>query len=350
MFFSPRIRLQPLVQFCRRLAIATAAGIEDRKIWRDEAQRGSRAQRAVVGQVADKLARGGSVADALAATDNFLPKLFKQLVAVGDASGQLDRTYRRLAEHYEHAIAARRTLISGLAWPLIQLTLAALVIGGTIWITSALNLKNFNGEPLDIFGFGLTGAKGLAIYIGVLTLLMFAVVTVLEAMRRGMFWTRGLQRTLVRLPIIRSAVETLALARFCWTMHIIMQTSMDLRKALPLALDSTGNDYYRRQSPEVVRRIAQGMSLHMSLAATGAFPGELIDAVAVGEQSGMLAETLERQAKEYQERGADAISRLALVLGWVVWAAIAVVIIMLIFRVMTGYTGMIEDLAKPGAI
>jgi type II secretory pathway component PulF len=349
MIFSPRIRLRPLVDLCRRLAMATSAGIDDRKIWRDEGGRGGATQRAVATQVADRLARGESVGDALAASGGFLPPLFKQLVAVGDASGQLDRAYRRLAEHYEHAVAARRALLAGLAWPLIQLAIAALVIGGTIWISDVLGLKGIDGEPVDIFGLGLVGARGLAIYIGILTLVMFAVVLAIEATRRGMFWTRRLQRLVVRVPIIRGAVETLSLARFCWTMHIILQTSMDLRKALPLALDATGNDFYRRETPDVVQRLAQGMPLHQALAATGAFPAELIDAIAVGEQSGMLAETMERQARQYQDRGADAIGQLAMAFGWLVWAAIAAVIITLVFRVVTGYSTMLQNLSKPGA-
>ncbi|HMO85078.1 MAG TPA: type II secretion system F family protein, partial [Lacipirellulaceae bacterium] len=155
------IRLKPLAQLCRRLAVATGAGLEDRRIWRDEAARGGAAQRRAVGRVADGIARGQSVDDALAAAGAYFPDMFRRMVAVGEASGNLDRTYRRLAEHYENLLATRRTLRSALAWPALQLGLALATIGLVIAITSALDLKNLDGEPLDLFGLGLTGPNGL---------------------------------------------------------------------------------------------------------------------------------------------------------------------------------------------
>ena len=68
MFLSPHIRVKPLAALCHRLTMATSAGIQDRKIWQQESERGGVAQRGVVGQVSDSLARGESIADALQQT------------------------------------------------------------------------------------------------------------------------------------------------------------------------------------------------------------------------------------------------------------------------------------------
>jgi len=349
MFFSPRIRLKELAQLCRRLATATGAGLGDRRIWRSESERGGPWQRAYVGDVSDQIERGTSVADALAATGDYFPRMFRQVVAIGDATGQLDRAYRRLAEHYEHMIAARRTFLSALAWPAIQLGLALAVIGIVIWISGALGLKDVQGEPLDMFGFGLVGHRGLMLYIAALAFLAICMLLFIEANRRGMLWTRWLQRMALRVPVIGGALRTLALARFTWALQLVLDTAMDLRKAFPLALDAAGNDYYRRLGPPIARSIEQGMSITEAMASTGAFPHELLEAIEVGEHSGMLAETMQRQSAEYRERAAMAISVLASALGYLVWLAVAVFIVVLIFRVFSTYVGAIESLTKPGA-
>jgi type IV pilus assembly protein PilC len=348
MFLSPRIRLKPLAQLCRRLATATGAGLEDRRIWRDEAGRGGRAQREAVDKVSQALARGQAIDDALATTGAYFPPMFHQMVAVGDASGNLDRTYRRLAEHYEHMLAARRTLWGALAWPGLQLAFALVTIGLVIWLSSAFNLKSMDGQPLDVFGFGLTGSKGLTIYLMLVILAAIAVLLSIEAMRRGMLWTRALQNIALRIPGLGNALQTLALARFTWALQLVLDTAMDLRKALPLALDATGHDAYRRLGPHVARSISRGMSLHMALAETGAFPSDMLDAVSVGEQSGALAETIGRQSKVYHERAAAAAGLLARFFGGVVWVVIAVLIIMLILRVATSYVNTLNSLAQPG--
>jgi hypothetical protein len=56
---------------------------------------------------------------------------------------------------------------------------------------------------------------------------------------------------------------------------------------------------------------------------------------------------MQRQSREYQERAAMAIKIIAQALGYIVWAIVAGIIIMLIFRVAGFYTGTIESLTKP---
>jgi type IV pilus assembly protein PilC len=348
MFISPRIRLKPLGQFCRRLATATGAGLQDRRIWRDESQRGGRAQRAAVARVSDELARGQAIPDALAATESYFPPLFRQMVAVGDSSGNLDHTYRRLAEHYEQMLSARRTMLGALAWPALQLGVALLTIGVVIWLSTAFNLRNIDGEPLDMFGLGLTGRRGLSLYVMMVTLAGIALLLSIEAARRGALWTRSLQRALLRIPGLGDALRTLAMARFTWALQLVLDTSMDLRKALPLALDASGNDAFSQLGPRVARNIQQGMSLYESLAETGAFPTEFLEAIAVGEQSGMLAETMQRQSKDYQQRAATALSVLARLFGGLIWLLVAALIVVLIFRVFMGHVDAINRLSQPG--
>lgn len=347
MLFEPRIRLKPLAQLCRRLATTTAAGIQDRRIWRDEASRGGRSQRIAIAAVADELSRGRSIDDALAAAGDYFPPLFRQLVAVGDASGQLDRTYRRLAEHYEHMLTARRTLLAALAWPAFELGSAILAVGFIIWISTALDLKNADGDPLDMFGLGLTGSRGLTVYILGVIAAVIAVLLVAQAWSRGMLWTGSLQRLALKILGIGDAVQTMALARFTWAMQLVLETSMDLRKALPLALDATGNDHYRSLGPRVASSISRGSTLHMALAETGSFPKDLLEAISVGEEAGMLAETMERQSKDYQQRAVSAIGLLAIIFGGVIWALVATLIIVLIFRVYGGHINDINKFADP---
>jgi type II secretory pathway component PulF len=92
------------------------------------------------------------------------------------------------------------------------------------------------------------------------------------------------------------------------------------------------------------------MTLHAALASTGAFPRELLDAIHVGEQSGMLVEAMRRQADEYQQRARAALSILAQTLGYLVWALVAMLIITLIFRLYGSYIGTINRLSAPNAL
>jgi type II secretory pathway component PulF len=343
MLFSPRIRLQPLAQLCRRLATATAAGLEDRRIWKDEAARASGDRQGPLLTVADRLAQGDSIVEALQQTGDYFPPMFRRLAAVGEASGNLDRTYRRLADHYDRTLQAQRAFRGQLAWPLVQLGVALLVVGLLILIMGMLPAGPDGSPALDLLGFGLFGVKGLVVYVNVLVAAAVALLLVVESFRRGAPWARALQEWALRLPVVGGALHTLCLARFAWALQLVLDSPMDLRQALPLALDATGADYYARHGAAVARRIEQGATLHQALAATGAFPTELLDSIAVAEEAGALVETMQRESSEYERRAAASVGLLAQIAGYAVWLGVAGLIITLIFRIFTtAYLGPIR--------
>jgi type II secretory pathway component PulF len=94
-------------------------------------------------------------------------------------------------------------------------------------------------------------------------------------------------------------------------------------------------------------RVEQGQDIHSALAATGVFPKDLLDTIAVGEESGRLAEIMQRLSSDYQERSATAISVLAQVVGYLIWLLVAAIIILLIFQLFSSYVGVLQDAAKP---
>lgn len=347
MLFSPRIRLKPLAELCHRLAIATGAGIGDRKLWQSEAERGGGAQRRHVAIVAERLARGSAIDDALNATGDYFPPLFRQMVAVGEMSGQLDRTYKRLAEHYDRTLDAQRKFRQQLAWPAFQLGFALFTVGVLIWVMGILPVNTgTGGTQFDMLGLGLVGTKGLLIYVNVLLFAALAIVLAVESARRGMFWTRTVQQWALQLPVIGGALQTLALARLTWALQLVFDTPMDLRKAMPLAMDATGNEYYAKHGPRVARRIQEGATLHQSLAETGTLPRDLLENIAVGEEAGMLVETMRRQSQLYQEQAGAALALLAQLFGYALWLAVAGLIIVLIFRLFSVYIGTINSLTS----
>jgi len=344
MFGSPRIRLKPLANLCHRLATATNAGLEDRRIWRDEAQRGSATQRYYAGIISEELAATHSLAEALRKTDEYFPPLFRQMVEVGETSGQLGEIYKRLGRNYDQMVAAKRAFWSKLTWPMLQLVMALGAIGVLIWIMGMLPVnRGAGGTQVDLLGFGLIGNRGLVIYVAILAAIAGALWVTVEAARRRTGWALGIETAVLRIPVLGDALKTLCMSRFTWVLHLVFDTPMDLRKALPLALSATGSDYFAKLGPEVARRIEQGQSITVALAETGQFPSDLLDSLAVGEESGSLVETMKRQAAEYEERSSDAISLLAQFAGYGIWVLVVIFLIFMIMRLFASYIGMLES-------
>ena len=331
-----RIHIKRLAELCRRLALSTAAGLDDRRIWQREAEMRGRTWQLYVGRVRDAVARGQSVSLGLESTENYFPRLFRELVGVGERSGKLAYVYRRLAEHYERTLRVRRGMIGQLIWPLIQLVIAILVVGLLIWIMGILP-RAVGGPSLDPTGFGLTGSRGLFIYANFIIGIAIALLLFLEAARRGAFWIRRLQEFALRTPLLGKSLETLCLARIAWSLHLTLDTDMNLVTALPLVLRSAGNHYYEKHARLVTRYIQDGHEIHEALAATRAFPRDFLEIVEVGEASGTLPEAMERLSQQYEERAEVAIRSLSMMVSIGVWIAVAALIIWMIFRLALFY-------------
>ncbi|MBN2476551.1 MAG: type II secretion system F family protein [Pirellulales bacterium] len=342
MLLSSRIHAKSLAGLCRRLATALGAGIDVRTVFSREVDRASgEAGRRALRAVSDAVERGRSLAAALDATGNYFPTLFREMVAVGEQTGQLSEVFAQLADHYEHQTELRQTFLAVISWPLLQLGLAVLIVGFLIWIMGVIG--QITGNAVDPLGFGLVGNSGLAVYVAVVTLLAAAVLLLVQAVRRGLVWTRPIQRGVLRIPALGKALETMALSRLAWALHLTMNTGMDVRRALRLSLQSTRNAKFTDQIEPIDAEIVAGNSIHRAFVATGCFPHEFLDALAVGEESGKLVESMGRLARQYREHARTAIAVLTKVGGLMVWMLIAAVIIFLIFRLFAFYLGTINN-------
>jgi type II secretory pathway component PulF len=342
MLASYRFSNLALVELCHRLAVETDAGIDIRRTWQREAESAPARLKPYMQQVRDGVAGGKSLSLALAGTGRLFPPLFLEMVRVGEESGSLSSVFRRLESHYRRSQQAQRIFLAAIAWPMFELAFAIVVIGALIWVLGAIASRN-GGEPIDILGFGLVGTKGLIIYVNFVAAVGLCVGGLVVAMRRGALWTKSIQRALLRLPAVGGCIEKISLARLAWALHVTLNTAMDLRRVVPLALRATGNDHYICHTDLIVADVAAGQPLHVALAHSGAFPGEFLDALAVAEESGQTVESMDRLSKRYEEEAESAIRALAVVFGVMVGLLVMGIIVLLIFRLAGFYLGTINE-------
>jgi type IV pilus assembly protein PilC len=319
------------------------AGLDLRRIWQREASGRSAAElRRRMEQISTDVAKGVSLTEAIATTGDYFPRLFRELVEVGEQSGQLPEVFRHLADHYDQQVSLRRTFLVALTWPAIQLGLVVFIVGFLIWVMGFIG-KITHSEPIDILGFGLVGNSGLALYLLLVGGVAAMAAGAVSAARRGAAWTRPLLRGVMRLPVLGRALTTLALARLAWSLNLTLETDMPLTRALPLALRSTHHAEFIGHTDEIVRSVAAGDELAEAFANTGRFPTDFLEALHVGEQSGRLPETMTVLSRQYQEQAWSALKTLSVVGAFAVAALVALVIIALIFRLFAFYIGTIYD-------
>lgn len=343
-FWLRSISYSKLAGLLRRMGTSYGAGVDLRKLWSHESEFGSPTHRYYCDRVKQHLDAGGTVAEAVRDCDGYFPPLACEMIAIGETSGKLESVLFELADHYDQLVTLRRSFLMGIAWPAIQLTMAVSIVGLLIWIFGLISMQG--GETVDPLGFGLVGNSGLAIYFGLILLLCGMAVFVVVALKQQWFGPVPMQ-LLMRAPVIGKCIQTNALARVAWTLHLTLEAGVDARRSLRMAIRSSQLAYYIEKESAADRVIERGGEFYEALRETGRFPDEFLQAVSVAEHSGTVADALSALSRELADRAKVSNRVLTVAASFVIWGGVAALIIFLIFRLFFFYLGMINDALKP---
>jgi type IV pilus assembly protein PilC len=342
MFFSSRISTRQLAGLCRRMATSLTAGIDIRSVLAREADRPSGGiARAQIRRIRDAVNRGESLGEALAATGDYFPVIFREMAAVGEQTGHLDDTLAQLADHYDFQLSLRRGFWLSIIWPLVELGIALAVIGFLIWILGVIG--QITGTTVDILGFGLVGNRGLAVYLALVGSVGLGIACLLRAINRGLVWTRPIQKALLGVPVLGQALLWLALARLAWSLHLTLNAGMEIRRAVSLALRNSGNARFTDHAEAIDNGLRAGDSLYEIFRRTGAFPPQFLDSLHVGEETGNTVEVMARLSRHYRDQAESSMRVLAVFGFFAVFGLVALFIILMIFRLASFYIGTLND-------
>lgn len=343
-----------LIEFTQSVRFFLGSGMTLRDTMRALAENGTRPARREAVALGRDLAAGYGFPEALQRRGRRFPPLFRAMAAVGDETGNLPEVMRDLEKYYDFQQQLGRQLRSQVSWPVIQFVLAVLVVTGLIFMLGQIpqgrppvRLEGsspaaveklraaMKAPPIDPLGLGVgeDGAvKFLTLVVGGIAAAVFVFWLVRRLLRRRAFVERGL----LWAPFVGPCLEAVALSRFCLAMKLMLKTSLSVLDAVRLGYDSTDNRAFAAAAPRAVAVLRRGNTLTTALAAGRLFPRRFLSAVAIGEESGHLAETFENQGAYYDDVARQRLTLLNRLLATAVWLLVAAFVVTLIFRVFTG--------------
>ena len=284
--------------------------------------------------------RGENAAGAMSASAKF-PPLLIGMVEVGETSGRLDETFMRMADYYRELIRSRRVFQQGIAWPILQLIAAVVTLSVLFLGLDYLQRRVAAIVPPDLFGLGLSPLQNLAIVWAVAVILAGVFLSTLWLMRRGQM-PAVIAGVIHRVPAVGSTLERISASRFAWALGASIDAGTDAVTAIRMAIRGSGDARLRRVEALMIQSIRQGESFESALAATGAFPPELIQTVALGESTGQVTECVERLAQDYDERNALALRRFGQVSGLIVSLSVIALLGVTVTSMYARYLQMVD--------
>jgi type II secretory pathway component PulF len=340
---SKRMGLAAAAQFCRRAGTSFRAGVDIVALCRSETRHGSTRQQAVMNEVSQRVAQGETLTVAMTQADpRFFPRLLIAMVRLGEETGRLERTLLELADHYQHRLEVRRNFLRAISLPALQFGIALMALGLLIWITGFLPTGQ-SGEPFDVLGLGLYGNRGVALYFLFLAAVAGLFWLAYQAVRNNWLNLQAAVPLLYHIPKLGPALQTITLAKFTWTLAMSSDAGLDPFRAVELALDSTGSEYYRSETETAHRAIRQGETLEGALRHTGIFPTDFLHELEVAELSGTQAESLAHLADRYDERAKAAVGVIGVVATGAILVTFSGILIFLIIRMALNVLGVYDE-------
>lgn len=296
-----------LAVFYRCLSVMLNAGVHVlRALEAGAAQSSLPAMASAITSARAAVASGKRLSVALSQFPSFFSPLQVRMIAVGENTGGLHVILKRLADHAEKGVALRRKVTSALTYPLFILALSLLLLlaAPSLVFKDLLELLTELGVELPwstrvvvALAEGLSG-PWLYLGAGVFVAGWFAVRRAMDADEE---FKARIETAVLALPGIGPALRTAGTAEFCRALSLCYATGLPVMQAIKLCGSGTGSVLMERAAEQARERLTEGETLFHSLAESNLFNPMLLGVLWVGEESGKVADSLERAAELAEE-------------------------------------------------
>jgi general secretion pathway protein F len=261
----------------------------------------------VVREVRANVADGTGLAEAMARHPRAFNELAVSMVRAGQEGGFLEDVLQRIANFTEHQEDLKSKVVGALAYPVFLAVVGFLVLNGLV----IFFVPRF--EPI----FKKLEEQGQ------LPALTQGLIAVSHTMQRQGWWMvllagaaiYGFRRWAatekgrlivdgwrLRLPGVGRIWLHLALSRFSRILGTLLHNGIPILQALKIAKDSTGNRVLTQAIDRSAENIRAGDSLALPLGASKHFPRDVVEMIAVGEESNNLEKVLVDIADALEKR------------------------------------------------
>ena len=313
-FNSGRVSPRQRVALLNELAVGLEAGLNLVPALRVvEEQSESPAMAALTADLAQRVASGQSLSDAMTEHPRVFSLMQISMVRAGEAAGALDRIMASLAEFAERDMDLREKLRGAAIYPLMVMGLGLLSIlvimlfilprimvvvaetGGTLPLPTRILMS-----ITDV----MRSPVGILIGIG----LVVAIVVWVRWWQTpaGRLAMDGVK---LRLPVVGTAVRRVAVSRLARTLGTLSGAGVHIVEAMTIVRDTLGNEALARHIDHATEGIVRGQAIAEQLRETGQFPQLLIQVIAMGERTGRLDQLLMKTATSYDKQTQAALQR-----------------------------------------
>ncbi len=301
-FWPGRLSDEEAAQLAARVAELARAGLpleSGLRAWAAELQQWRLSS--AVRELADRLAEGRSLDEAIQHDGLRLPAHVRALVVAAVRSGRLPEVLEEFVDLQQAQSQLRRRVWVSLSYPLVLLVLVCGVIllcQGYIAVQFGTVFRDFGAALPDITKVFLALSFPIT-FIVLAVVVLSVVVLVLPISIPGLGFLTWIK---YQVPITGSLWRWSRMGQFCRLMSVLLEQSVPLPEALRLTAVGVSDAYLAAGCRRVAADVEQGAIFYESLAARSQFPATLVPLVQWGQQAPALPDAFRAAGEMYEGR------------------------------------------------
>jgi type IV pilus assembly protein PilC len=300
------IKLTDKMFFARNLAVMIKAGLSLTRAIDALAEQTSNPKfKKILADVNDSVTKGTSFADSLRPHEKVFSSLFVNMVAVGEVTGKLTLVLKLLGNQMKKDSDLKKRVRGAMIYPAI--ILSVLVIVGILMMIYVIPTLTQTILELGVeLPFTTKIVIGTSNFIQNYILLVIGGVILLSILFwRALKTVRGktmFDHFALKVPIFGSIIQNYNTARFCRTLAYLITSGVAFVKSLEITETVLGNTLFKDATRRAAAEVQKGRQLHEIMTEyKKVFQPITIQMVAVGEETGKVADMLLRLALFFEE-------------------------------------------------
>ncbi|WP_456291989.1 type II secretion system F family protein [Pseudomonas sp. AK106] len=286
--------------------------------------------RKLVDDIKQEVASGHSFATALRQKPLYFDDLFCNLVDAGEQAGALEALLDRVATYKEKTESLKAKIKKAMTYP-IAVVVVAFIVTGILLLKVVPQFQSIFegfGAKLPTFTLMVIGLSKIVQDYWWILLAGIALCIFLfrRAYRISEKFRNGMDRALLKFPVIGPLLYKSAVARYARTLSTTFAAGVPLVEALDSVAGATGNVVFRNAVNKVKQDVSTGMQLNFSMRSTGVFPMLAVQMTAIGEESGALDSMLDKVATYYEDEVDNMVDSLTALMEPMIMAVLGVIV------------------------
>lgn len=277
----------------------------------------------------EQVRSGTSFSQALASHGKIFDLLYTAIIANAEKTGGLPQALDEIAFFLSRQMQVRKQILSALLYPSLLALFCGTVLSSLLFFVIPSLRELFEGRDLHPFTRIVFACSQFACHAkGALFAILLLFTASGSALVFSSKWKKKIRSIAFRLPLFKNLLAKIAFVRFCRSAAALLEGGLPAVTAFAQARQAMRHPVLEDVIAQAEEKLSQGEALHVPFQNHPLIPPLVPRMMAIAQQGGKLAFTMQQMAQIYEEELETFLSH---------FAAVAQPALLLILGLLVGF-------------